>query len=68
MKDSEDVVADKPEAAGNVGRKILGTVRILSDGAGGRKPSLLDKLRIEKEKLSRDKTTGGVVNEKGVVI
>ncbi len=68
LKDSEDVVADKPEAAGNVGRKILGTVRILPDGAGGRKPSLLDKLRIEKEKLSRDKTTGGVVNEKGVVI
>ena len=68
LKDSEGVVADKTETATNVGRKILGTVRILPDGAGGKRPSLLDKLKIEKEKLSRDKAAGGAANEKGVAI
>ena len=68
LKDTNGVVADKHGTVGNVGRKILGTVRILPDGTGGKKPSLLDKLRVEKEKLSRDKAAGGAVNEKGVVI
>ena len=68
LKDNEgEVVADKPEAANNVGRRILGTVRILPDGEGGKKPSLLDKLKIEKERLSRD-TAAKSANEKGVAI
>ena len=68
LKDDEGVVADKTATNGNVGRKILGTVRILPDGAGGKRPSLLDKLKIEKERLSREKAAGGAANEKGVAI
>ncbi|MBQ6407141.1 MAG: hypothetical protein IJJ64_03795 [Butyrivibrio sp.] len=68
LKDDEGVVADKSAAVTNTGRKILGTVRILPDGAGGKRPSLLDKLKIEKERLSREKAATGAANEKGVAI
>ncbi len=68
LRDTDEVVADKPATVADVGRKILGTVRILPDGAGGKRPSLLDKLKIEKEKLSRDKAAGGAANENGVAI
>ena len=68
LRNTDEVVADKPATVADVGRKILGTVRILPDGAGGKRPSLLDKLKIEKEKLSREKAAGGAVNEKGVAI
>ena len=68
LRNTDEVVADKPATVADVGRKILGTVRVLPDGAGGKRPSLLDKLKIEKEKLSREKAAGGAVNEKGVAI
>ncbi len=68
LSDTDEVVADKPATVADVGRKILGTVRILPDGNGGKRPSLLDKLKIEKEKLSKDKAAGGTANEKGVAI
>lgn len=69
VKDAEgEIVADKPEVSNNSGRKILGTVRILPDGDGGKRESLLDKLRIEKEKLTRGSAASAAANERGVAI
>ena len=49
-------------------RRILGTVRILPDGAGGKKPSLLDSLKVEKEKIKSKLTGNAGKDEKGVAI
>ncbi len=49
-------------------RRILGTVRILPDGAGGKKPSLLDSLKVEKEKIKNKLANNTGRDEKGVAI
>lgn len=49
-------------------RRILGTVRILPDGVGGKKPSLLDSLKLEKEKIKNKIAGNGGKDEKGVAI
>jgi hypothetical protein len=49
-------------------RKILGTVRILPDGDGGKKPSLLDSLKLEKERIKNKMTGNAGKDEKGVAI
>lgn len=67
-QNAEDIVADDSQGYGNVGRRILGTVRILPDGEGGSRPSLLDKLRIERDRLSKSSFGNNAVNEKGVRI
>ncbi len=61
-------LVDEPKDKVIAERRILGTVRILPDGAGGKKPSLLDSLKVEKEKI-KNKFAGNVgKDEKGVAI
>ena len=59
---------DEPKEKVIAERRILGTVRILPDGAGGKKPSLLDSLKVEKEKLKNKFAGNGSKDEKGVAI
>ena len=49
-------------------KKTIGTVRILPDGAGGKKQSLLDSLKVEKEKIKNRITGNTGKDEKGVAI
>ena len=61
-------LVDEPKEKVIAERRILGTVRFLPDGAGGKKPSLLDSLKVEKEKI-KNKLAGNVgKDEKGVAI
>ena len=61
-------LVDEPKEKVIAERRILGTVRILPDGAGGKKPSLLDSLKVEKEKLKNKFAGNGGKDEKGVAI
>lgn len=67
LKNADGVVADKSGIAGNVGRKILGTVRILPDGWGGVKQSLLDNLNIRKDQIKNETAEKVAGKEKEVV-
>ncbi len=68
VHDNDTPLVEEPKEKVIAERRILGTVRILPDGAGGKKPSLLDSLRMEKEKI-RNKMTGDTgKDEKGVAI
>ena len=67
LKNADGVVADKSGVAGNVGRKILGTVRILPDGWGGVKQSLLDNLNIRKDQIKNETAEKVAGKEKEVV-
>ena len=67
LKNADGVVADKSGVAGNVGRKILGTVRILPDGWGGVKQSLLDNLNIRKDQIKNETAEKTAGKEKEVV-
>ena len=67
LKNADGVVADKSGVAGNVGRKILGTVRILPDGWGGVKQSLLDNLNIRKDQIKNETAEKAASKEKEVV-
>ena len=49
-------------------KKTIGTVRILPDGAGGKKQSLLDSLKVEKEKIKNRIAGNTGKDEKGVAI
>ncbi len=59
---------DEPKEKVIAERRILGTVRILPDGAGGKKPSLLDSLKVEKEKIKNKFAGNSGKDEKGVAI
>ena len=61
-------LVDEPKEKVIAERRILGTVRILPDGAGGKKPSLLDSLKVEKEKIKNKFAGNGGKDEKGVAI
>ncbi|MBO5620801.1 MAG: hypothetical protein J5959_04155 [Butyrivibrio sp.] len=61
-------LADEPKEKVIAERRILGTVRILPDGAGGKKPSLLDSLKVEKEKIKNKLAGNAGKDEKGVAI
>ena len=61
-------LVDEPKEKVIAERKILGTVRILPDGDGGNKPSLLDTLKVEKEKIKNKLTGNNGKDEKGVAI
>ena len=61
-------LVDEPKEKVIAERRILGTVRILPDGAGGKKPSLLDSLKVEKEKIKNKITGNAGKDEKGVAI
>ena len=61
-------LVDEPNEKVIAERRILGTVRILPDGAGGKKPSLLDSLKVEKEKIKNKFAGNGGKDEKGVAI
>ncbi|WP_022770889.1 ArdC-like ssDNA-binding domain-containing protein [Butyrivibrio sp. NC2007] len=67
LKNADGVVADKSGITGNVGRKILGTVRILPDGWGGVKQSLLDNLNIRKDQIKNETAEKAAGKEKEVV-
>ena len=49
-------------------KKTIRTVRILPDGAGGKKPSLLDSLKMEREKIKNKLAVKAGREEKGVAI
>ena len=61
-------LVDEPKEKVIAERRILGTVRILPDGAGGKKPSLLDSLKVEKEKIKNKLAGNAGKDEKGVAI
>ena len=61
-------LVDEPKEKVIAERRILGTVRILPDGAGGKKPSLLDSLKVEKEKIKNKLAGNTGKDEKGVAI
>lgn len=61
-------LVDEPKYKVIAERRILGTVRILPDGAGGKKPSLLDSLKVEKEKIKNKFAGNAGKDEKGVAI
>lgn len=61
-------LVDEPKEKVVAERRILGTVRILPDGAGGKKPSLLDSLKLEKEKIKNKFAGNTGKDEKGVAI
>ena len=61
-------LVDEPKEKVIAERRILGTVRILPDGAGGKKPSLLDSLKVEKEKIKNKFAGNAGKDEKGVAI
>lgn len=66
--DDDWPLVDEPKEKVIAERRILGTVRILPDGAGGKKPSLLDSLKVEKEKIKNKFAGNGGKDEKGVAI
>ncbi len=66
--DDDWPLVDEPKEKVIAERRILGTVRILPDGAGGKKPSLLDSLKLEKEKIKNKIAGNGGKDEKGVAI
>ncbi|MBQ9301650.1 ArdC-like ssDNA-binding domain-containing protein [Butyrivibrio sp.] len=66
--DDDWPLVDEPKEKVIAERRILGTVRILPDGAGGKKPSLLDSLKVEKEKIKNKFAGNGGRDEKGVAI
>lgn len=66
--DDDWPLVDEPKEKVIAERRILGTVRILPDGAGGKKPSLLDSLKLEKEKIKNKMTGSAGKDEKGVAI
>ncbi|MBQ8031639.1 MAG: hypothetical protein IJ260_08975, partial [Butyrivibrio sp.] len=61
-------LVDEPKEKVIAERRILGTVRFLPDGAGGKKPSLLDSLKVEKEKIKNKLAGNAGKDEKGVAI
>ncbi|MBP3278925.1 MAG: hypothetical protein J6M44_08220 [Butyrivibrio sp.] len=66
--DDDCPLVDEPNEKVIAERRILGTVRILPDGAGGKKPSLLDSLKVEKEKIKNKMAGNTGKDEKGVAI
>ena len=66
--DDDWPLVEEPKEKVIAERRILGTVRILPDGAGGKKPSLLDSLKLEKEKIKNKIAGNGGKDEKGVAI